>query len=82
VFTEKRGKTRRKYVEVYQAAPILHRQEGDKWTRFYLEVPAERRYYHWKDINADFASLGVQNVTPNSTRELTGRAVGILQLME
>jgi hypothetical protein len=80
VFTEKRGK--RKHVEVYKAAPILHRQDQEKWTRFYLEVPAERTHYGWKDIKADFAGLGVLNVTPNSTRELTGKAIGILQLME
>jgi hypothetical protein len=82
VFTEKRGKRKRKYVEVYEAAPILYRQDEEKWTRFYLEVPTERSYYSWKDIKTDFASLGVLNITPNSTRELTGKAVGILQIME
>jgi hypothetical protein len=82
VYTEKRGKSKRKYVEVYQAVPILHRQDEENWTRFYLEVPAERLYYGWKDIKADFASLGVLGISPNSTRELTGKALGILQLME
>jgi hypothetical protein len=82
VLTENRGKTKRKHVEVYKAAPILHRQDADKWTRFYLEIPTERSSYRWKEINADFASLGVLNVTSNSTRELTGKAIGILQLME
>src|SRR5262249_3183096 len=83
VYTAKRGKTKRKYVEVYPAVPILHRQDGENWTRFYLEVPIERGYYYsWKDIKADFASLGILNITPGSTRELTGKAAGILQLME
>lgn len=81
VLTEKRGK--RKYVEVYPAAPVLHRQDHKKWTRFYVEVPAERIYFYiWREIKADFASLGIQKITPNSSRELTGRAIGILQLME
>lgn len=79
-YTEKRGT--RKYVHVYQAAPILHRQDQDKWTRFYLEVSSDDTYYLWKDVKADLASLGVSNITPNSTRELTGKALGILQLME
>ena len=78
--TEKRGT--RKYVQVLQVAPILLRQDNDKWTRFYLEDPPDQKYYLWKDIKADFTSLGVSNVTPNSTRELTGKALGILQLME
>jgi hypothetical protein len=80
VFTEKRGK--RNYVEVYRAAPILHRQDEEKWTRFYLEVPIDRNYYRWKDIKADFASLGIENITTSLTRELTGKAISILQLME
>lgn len=79
-FIEKRGT--RKYIQVFQAAPILHRQDHDKWTRFYMEVPPDDSHYLWKDVKADFASLGVSNITPNSTRELTGKALGILQLME
>lgn len=79
VFTEKRGQ--RKYIEVYEAAPILLRQDEGIWTRFYTEVSVDRGYYLWKEIKADFASLGVTNITPSSTRELTGKALGILQLM-
>lgn len=80
VFTEKRGK--RTSIEVYRPAPIVHRQDEGKWTRFYVEVPKEQLCYEWKDIKADFKSLGVTDITPNSTRELTGKALGILQLME
>jgi hypothetical protein len=82
VFTEKRGK--RKHIEVYRPAPILYRQDEaeGKWTRFYLECPTERLHYAWRDIKADFARLGVRDITPNSIRELTGKALGILQLME
>jgi hypothetical protein len=79
-FTEKRGT--RKYVWVFQPAPILLRQDNDKWTRFYLEDPPDDTYYLWKDVKADFTRLGVSNITPNSTRELTGKALGILQLLE
>lgn len=79
-FTEKRGT--RKYVQVFRPAPILLRQENDKWTRFYLEDPPDDAYYLWKDVKADFTTLGVSNITPNSTRELTGKALGILQLLE
>lgn len=71
-----------KVVEVYQAAPILHKQEGDRWTRFYLEVPAERICYEWSEVQELLETLGVTRMTSNSTRELTGRAVSILQLME
>jgi hypothetical protein len=80
ILTQKRGK--RKYIRVYPPAPILHRQDEARWTRFYIEVPVERSDYLWRDIKADFASLGVLNVSPDSTRELTGKALGILQLME
>jgi len=80
VHTEKEGK--RKDVKVYKAAPILHRQDDEKWTRFYLEVPAEPTPYSWPVVEAYFVSLGALNFTPNSTRELTGKAIGILQLME
>jgi hypothetical protein len=69
VYTRRRGK--RKYVEVSPAAPILHRQDARKWTRFYLEgAPV---YYVWREIKADFTRLGIRNITPNSTRELTGK---------
>jgi hypothetical protein len=80
VHTEKRGK--RKYIRVYQPSAILYRQEGEKWTRFFLQVATERTCYLWKDIKADFASLGITNITPNSIRELTGKALGILPLMQ
>ena len=78
--TEKRGT--RKYVQVFRAAAILHRQDNDKWTRFYIATPPDGTYYLWKDMKAEFDSLGISNITPNSTRELTGKALGILQLME
>jgi hypothetical protein len=80
VFTEKQEK--RKDVRVYKAAPILHRQDDEKCTWFYLEFPSEPTPYSWDDIQAHFVSLGALNFTPNSTRELTGKAIGILQLME
>jgi hypothetical protein len=80
VFTEQRGN--RTYVEVYRPAPILHRQDHEKWTRFYVEVSKRQVCYRWKDIKADFKSLGITNITANSTRELTGKALGIMQLME
>ncbi|MBL8501068.1 MAG: phospholipase D-like domain-containing protein [Nitrosomonas sp.] len=79
-FTEKRGKS--KYIQVFRAAPILHRQDTDKWTRFYLEIPPDAPSYLWKDVKADFESIGVSNITPNSTRELTGKALDILARME
>lgn len=80
IFIEKRGK--RKYIQVFSPIPILHRHESDKWTRFYLEAPPDRGYYLWKDVKAEFESLGVFNITSASTRELTGKALGILASME
>jgi len=82
IHTIVRGKSKRKYVEVYRPFTIVHRQDEEKWTRFYLEIPPDSPSYKWKDIHADFASLGVVNISPNSSRELTGKALGILQLME
>lgn len=79
-FTEKRGT--RKYIQVFRAAPILHRQDNDKWTRFYLEISPDEPYYLWKDVKVEFERIGVTNITPNSTRELTGKALGILAFME
>lgn len=78
-FTEKRGT--KKYIQVFRAVPILYRQENEKWTRFYIEIPPERVSYRWKAIQAKFSELGVTNITPTSTRELTAKALGILQLM-
>jgi hypothetical protein len=82
VFMDRRGKSKRKFVEVYGPAPIVHRQDEGKWTRFYVEVPKEHACYSWRDIKADFKTLGITNITSDSTRELTGRALGILQLMQ
>jgi hypothetical protein len=79
-FTEKRGN--RNYVEIYGPFHILDRQPEKQWTRFFLEIPPESEYFLWKDIKGDFRSLGVSNITPNSTRELTGKALGIIKLME
>lgn len=80
IFSEVRGT--REYVKVYNAAPIVHRQDHDKWTRFYIEIPPDHRHRRWKDVKASFSTLGISNITPNSTRELTGKALGILHLME
>jgi hypothetical protein len=70
-------------AEVYCPAPIVHRTEDvdGKWTRFYLEIPAERTYYKWPDVEADLAALGVTHLSAKSTRELTGRAMGLLPLL-
>jgi hypothetical protein len=80
IFIERRGK--RKYIEVYKAVRIVHRQDEQTWTRFYTRVPTEAEYYTWKEVHAMFKGLGVTTITPNSTRELTGKSLGILQLME
>lgn len=77
---EKRGT--RKYIQIEKASPIIHRQDNENWTRFYLEISPDEKYYLWKEIKAKFASLGVSNITPNSMRELKGKALGILQLWE
>ena len=71
-------------VEVYFPAPIVHRQddEGGNWTWFYVEVREGDPWYKWSDVLADFTSLSVRNITANSTRELTGRALKILSLLE
>src|SRR5262249_11489004 len=80
VFTKRRGN--RRYTRVYQAAPLIYRQDEGHWTRFYLEVTVKRPSARWRDTKAKFESLGVTNITPSSERELTGKALGILQLMD
>jgi len=77
--TTKRGK--RNYVQIFRAASIRHRQDHEKWTRFYIEVPPERKHFLWKDIKAKLDGLGVSGINPNSVKELSGAALGILQRM-
>ena len=78
--SEKRGA--RKFVEVYEAVPICYRQEGDGWTRFWVEQPLELTYFTWKEIEAMFKSLDVSGIKPGSVRELTGKSKKILDLMK
>lgn len=78
--TEKRGS--RKFIEVFEAVPICYRQEGDGWTRFWVEQPIELEYFKWKEIEAMFKSLGVLGIKPGSVRELTGNSRNILELMK
>jgi hypothetical protein len=77
-YIERRGKR----IEVYGPAPIRHRQDEERWTRFYVEVLRPTVCYPWKDVKSDFRSLGIRNITPHSTRELRGKALGILHLLE
>jgi hypothetical protein len=80
VFRQKMGK--RVHIEVYRAAPILHRQDEGNWTRFYLEVPADNHdYYPWKEFKSDLVRLGFENIKPGSTREITERASAVLACM-
>lgn len=78
--TEKRGT--RKFIRVAPPCPILHRQDTDAWTRFYLEVPVESPSYRWSEVKAAFEALGVDNLTPKSCRELKKHELGILQWFE
>jgi hypothetical protein len=81
VYREKRGK--RTFTEVYRAAPIIHRQDSDKWTRFYLEIPpGDEVYYLWHEFKSDLVRLGFKNVSPKSNRELTERATQVLACLE
>ena len=81
VYREKRGK--RIFTEVYQARPIIHRQDSGKWTRFHLEIPPDNDgYYAWNEIKSDLVRLGFKNVSPKSTRELTERATQVLACLE
>ena len=81
VMREKRGK--RTFTEVYRAAPIVHRQDSGKWTRFYLEIsPDNDVHYLWSDFKSDLVRLGFKHVSPKSTRELTDRATQVLACLE
>lgn len=81
VMREKRGK--RTFTEVYRPAPIIHRQDSDRWTRFYLEIPPDDDvYYLWNEFKSDLVRLGFKNVSPKSTRELTERATQVLACLE
>lgn len=81
VMREKRGK--RTFTEVYRDAPVIHRQDSDKWTRFYLETrPDDDVYYRWDEFKTDLVRLGFKNVSPKSTRELTERATQALACLE
>jgi hypothetical protein len=81
VLRQKRGK--RTFTQVYQAAPIIHRQDSDKWTRFYLETPLDDDvYYLWNEFKSDLVRLGFKNISPKSNRELTERATQVLACLE
>ena len=70
-------------IEVYRAAPIIHKQNHGKWTRFWLERPLhENVYYSWSEFKADLERLGFKNISPKSTRELTKRASQVLACLE
>jgi hypothetical protein len=79
-FTYFSGK--RAVTEVYSPAAIIHPQKYPKWTRFYLEYPRDWGTYRWQDVEKDFHSLGVRNISRGSTRELASKALGILQLLD
>lgn len=80
VNSEKRGK--RTTITVSPPVAVLYRQNTKKWTRIYLESAPGDAYYRWRDVKRDFVSLGVTNISPKSTKELTGNALGILQLLK
>jgi hypothetical protein len=81
VSREKRGK--RTYIEVYSAAPVIHRQDSGKWTRFYLEVPPDENLrYRWNEFKADLKRLGFKKITPKSNRELTEQATQVLACLK
>ncbi len=81
VMREKRGK--RTFTEVYRAAPIIHRQDSHKWTRFYLETPPDDDvYYLWNEFKSDLVRLGFKNISPKSNRELTERATQVLACLD
>ena len=77
VFNEKRGK--RTFTEVYRAAPILHRQDEENWTRFYFEE--QDVCYSWSEFRSDLIRLGFKKITKNSTRELTEKDSAVLASM-
>jgi hypothetical protein len=80
VFRQKKGK--RVHIDVYQAVPILHRQDEGNWTRFYLEFPVDYNIYQWKEFRSDLVGLGFKNIRPGSTREMTERASAVLACLE
>jgi hypothetical protein len=79
-FTYLRGK--RKVTKVYPPAPIVHRQDEGSWTRFYVEYPSNSVAYRWSEVEDDFKSLGVRSVSRGTTRELDGKALGIIHFLK
>lgn len=70
-------------TEVYQAKPILHRQDEQGWTRFYYETPIKQNvYYRWIQIKSELLRLGFKKLSPKSTRELTKHATQVLACFE
>lgn len=69
-------------IEVYQAAPIVHKQDEGKWTRFWLERPPnDDVYYSWGEFRTDLMRLGLK-ISPKSTRELTNHTNQVLACLE
>lgn len=77
--TTKKGS--RRFMTVEGPVTIVHRQEADNCTHFYYEGSESAPLWKWKEVEQGFRALNVTDVTPNSTRELTGAALGILDFL-
>ncbi|MFZ1568307.1 MAG: hypothetical protein WAT29_05760 [Thiolinea sp.] len=79
-FSETNGSE--KETVVYRPVPILHRLDDSKCTYFYVENTPDDQCFDWLHIKSEFEHLGIFNITPNSTKELIGKALAILSLIE
>lgn len=77
--TTKKGA--RKFVTVEGPFPIVHRKAADNCIHFYYEKSDSSPVLKWRDAEKAFRTLGIANLKPGSTRELTGTALGILDYL-
>ena len=76
-YREKRGL--RTFTEVYRPVPIIHREDSENCTFFYLEVPPDAdEFYCWSGFKSELVRLGIKSASPNSTRELTGQSQHVI----
>jgi len=57
-------------IEVFRPTPILLRQDQDRWTRFYYELPPDTGVFDWESVKEGLDKLGLAHITENSVREL------------
>ena len=70
-------------ASVCEPRPILHRQDHDNWTRFYLEVREDIQEMSWSKFERELKDVGVSSIKKNSTKKLSTKdSIGVDKIWE